>query len=62
MIYYPVALRKQKAYFQESDDKDFANTDRLLNEVISLPMHTELDEEQLKYITDAVLEFMSAES
>ncbi|WP_332033518.1 DegT/DnrJ/EryC1/StrS family aminotransferase [Kaistella sp.] len=62
MIYYPVALRKQKAYFQGSDDKDFANTDRLLNEVISLPMHTELDEEQLKYITDAVLEFMSAES
>lgn len=62
MIYYPVALRKQKAYFQESDDKDFANTDRLLNEVISLPMHTELDEEQLKYITDAVLEFMNAES
>ncbi len=62
MIYYPVALRKQKAYFQESDDKDFSNTDKLLGEVISLPMHTELDEEQLKYITDAVLEFMSAES
>ena len=62
MIYYPVALRKQKAYFQDSDDKDFSNTDKLLGEVISLPMHTELDEEQLKYITDAVLEFMSAES
>ncbi|ACU07052.1 pigmentation and extracellular proteinase regulator [Flavobacteriaceae bacterium 3519-10] len=59
MIYYPVALRKQKAYFQDSDDKDFEKTDRLLNEVISLPMHTELDDEQLKYITDAVLEFMS---
>ncbi|MET7037744.1 DegT/DnrJ/EryC1/StrS family aminotransferase [Elizabethkingia miricola] len=58
MIYYPVALRKQKAYFQESDDADFVNTDKLLDQVISLPMHTELDEEQLKYITDAVLEFM----
>ncbi|AYM99341.1 DegT/DnrJ/EryC1/StrS family aminotransferase [Chryseobacterium sp. 3008163] len=58
MIYYPVALRKQKAYFQESNDADFANTDKLLDQVISLPMHTELDEEQLKYITDAVLEFM----
>ena len=58
MIYYPVALRKQKAYFQESDDADFVNTDRLLGQVISLPMHTELEEEQLKYITDAVLEFM----
>ncbi|UFK97389.1 DegT/DnrJ/EryC1/StrS family aminotransferase [Kaistella faecalis] len=58
MIYYPVALRKQKAYFQDSDDKDFVNTDKLLGEVISLPMHTELDEEQQKYIADAVLEFM----
>jgi dTDP-4-amino-4,6-dideoxygalactose transaminase len=57
MIYYPVALRKQKAYFQESNDADFVNTDKLLDQVISLPMHTELDEEQLKYITDAVLEF-----
>lgn len=57
MIYYPVALRKQKAYFQESDPADFVNTDKLLDEVISLPMHTELDEEQLKYITDSVLEF-----
>lgn len=57
MIYYPVALRKQKAYFQESDPKDFVNTDQLLDQVISLPMHTELDDEQLKYITDAVLEF-----
>lgn len=59
MIYYPVALRKQKAYFQESNDEDFVNTDKLLEQVISLPMHTELDEEQLKYITDAVLEFMN---
>lgn len=57
MIYYPVALRKQKAYYQESNDADFVNTDKLLGEVISLPMHTELDEEQLKYITDAVLDF-----
>lgn len=57
MIYYPVALRKQKAYYQESNPADFINTDKLLDQVISLPMHTELDEEQLKYITDSVLEF-----
>lgn len=58
MIYYPVALRKQKAYFQESNPKDFVNTDKLLHQVISLPMHTELDEQQLKHITDSVLEFL----
>ena len=60
MIYYPVALRKQKAYFQASNDADFKNTDKLLDQVISLPMHTELDEEQLKYITESVLEFMNS--
>lgn len=59
MIYYPVALRKQKAYFQESNPEDFMNTDKLLDQVISLPMHTELDDEQLKYITDSVLEFLN---
>ena len=58
MIYYPVALRNQKAYFQKSNPKDFINTDKLLKQVISLPMHTELDEEQLRYITNTVLEFM----
>ena len=60
MIYYPVALRKQKAYFQASNDDNFKNTDKLLDQVISLPMHTELDEEQLKYITESVLEFMNS--
>ena len=59
MIYYPVALRKQKAYYQESNDADFVNTDKLLDQVISLPMHTELEEEQLKFIADSVLEFMN---
>ncbi|MDL1912990.1 MAG: DegT/DnrJ/EryC1/StrS family aminotransferase [Bergeyella sp.] len=57
MIYYPVPLRKQKAYRQDLEDKDFVNTDRLVDQVISLPMHTELDEEQLKYITDHIMEF-----
>lgn len=59
MIYYPVALRNQKAYFQESNAEDFVNTDKLTEQVISLPMHTELDEEQLNYITSSVLEFMN---
>lgn len=59
MIYYPVALRKQKAYYQDSNDADFVNTDKLLDQVISLPMHTELDEEQLTYITEQVLNFMN---
>ena len=47
-------MRKQKAYYQESNAADFVNTDKLLEQVISLPMHTELEEEQLKFITDFV--------
>ena len=60
MIYYPVAMHMQKAY-QDTRYKagDFPVTEMLCQSVISLPMHTELDEEQLKYITDAVLEFVN---
>jgi dTDP-4-amino-4,6-dideoxygalactose transaminase len=57
-IYYPVPLHAQKAFQQfEYDINGFPNTDYLCKNVLSLPMNTELDEEQLKYITDSVLEF-----
>ncbi|MBQ0148742.1 MAG: DegT/DnrJ/EryC1/StrS family aminotransferase [Flavobacteriaceae bacterium] len=60
MIYYPVPLRKQKAYNNgHYIDADFPNTDQLVQEVMSLPMHTELTEEQLVYITGAVKEFFA---
>lgn len=57
MVYYPVPLHMQKAY-QDSRYKagDFPVAERLANCVLSLPMHTELDEEQLAVITDAVKE------
>ncbi|NOJ75571.1 DegT/DnrJ/EryC1/StrS family aminotransferase [Empedobacter stercoris] len=58
MIYYPVPLRKQKAYDNgHYNDADFPHTNKLVEEVMSLPMHTELEEEQLVYITSAVREF-----
>lgn len=60
MIYYPIALRNQKAYFQESNPENFKNTDQLIEQVISLPMHTELDDEQLSYITESVFEFFKS--
>jgi UDP-2-acetamido-2-deoxy-ribo-hexuluronate aminotransferase len=60
MIYYPVPLHLQKA-FKESHYKsgDLPVTEALANDVISLPMHTEMDEEQLHYITKSVLEFVN---
>ena len=38
---------------------DFPVTEKLCASVISLPMHTELDQETLNYITDNVLEFLN---
>ena len=58
MIYYPVPLYKQKAFAHYWKRKSgFKTTEILCNEVISLPMHTEHNEETLKKITDAVVAF-----
>ena len=52
MLYYPVPLHLQKAYRNERyQEGDFPNAETLSQTVLSLPMHTELDEEQLEYIT-----------
>jgi dTDP-4-amino-4,6-dideoxygalactose transaminase len=57
MIYYPVPLHLQKAYISgRYKSGDFPVSERLSNQVISLPMHTELDEEQLAYIAGSLLE------
>lgn len=59
-IYYPVPLHKQKAYADERyNEEDFKVTNTLIDTVISLPMHTELDEEQLKFITNTINNFLS---
>jgi UDP-2-acetamido-2-deoxy-ribo-hexuluronate aminotransferase len=59
MIYYPVPLHLQKAYTDSRYKAgDFPVTEKLCATVISLPMHTELDVDTLKYITDSVLEFV----
>ena len=59
MIYYPVALHMQKAYIDPRyKEGDFPVTEMLCKSVISLPMHTELDEEQLNFITQTVLDFV----
>jgi dTDP-4-amino-4,6-dideoxygalactose transaminase len=60
MIYYPVPLHTQIAYkTPQMKHEDFEVTNALCESVFSLPMHTELTEEQLKFITDSVLEFVN---
>lgn len=57
-VYYPVPLHLQKAYNLNGYQKgDFPVTERLCDEVFSLPMHTELSNDQLQYITENVLQF-----
>lgn len=58
-VYYPIPLHLQKAYRDERyKEEDFPVTNQLVKEVISLPMHTELDDEQIDYIAKTVIDFI----
>ncbi len=58
MIYYPVPLHLQKAYNAYGYKKgDFPVAEKLAEQVISLPMHTELEKEQDSYITNKLKHF-----
>jgi len=58
-IYYPVPLHLQKAYIDPRYKRgDFPVTENLSKTVISLPIHTEFDDETLEYVTSSVLEFV----
>jgi dTDP-4-amino-4,6-dideoxygalactose transaminase len=60
MIYYPVPLHLQKAFMNLGYKKgDFPVSELLTSQVLSLPMHTELDEEQLNYITNNLAAFFN---
>ncbi len=60
MIYYPVPLHKQKAFLPIARQGGTLNvSETLAEQVLSLPMHTELDEEQQTYIINKVREFFS---
>ena len=59
-VYYPIPLHKQKAY-QDSryNEADFTVTNQLVQQVISLPMHTELEDDQIEFITSKIKEFIA---
>ena len=58
-IYYPIPLHQQKAYLDPRyKEVDFPVTNQLVQEVLSLPMHTELDEEQINFITKLIVDFV----
>ena len=58
MIYYPVPGHKQKMFAEFGlEDVNLPTTDWLTERVISLPIHTELEVEQLNFITTEFLNF-----
>lgn len=59
MIYYPIPLHKQKPYSGVNGTGSFKVTEKLCEQVISLPIHTEMELEQQEYIIDKVLEFVN---
>ncbi len=63
MVYYPGVIHLQEAYRYLGYKKgDFPVSEELAQTVLSLPMHTELREEHLEYITDSVKEFFHAKA
>lgn len=57
-IYYPVPLHLQPAFsYLKYSEGSFPIAERLSHQVISLPMHTELDEEQIGYIAKSIKKF-----
>lgn len=59
-VYYPIPLHKQKAYADSRYiEADFAVTNQLVKEVISLPMHTELNDEHIDYITSTIINYLN---
>lgn len=58
MVYYPGPLHIQEAYkYLGYTDKDFPVTTALCKEVLSLPMHPDMEQEQLDYIVLTILQF-----
>lgn len=63
MIYYPVPCHLQQAFsYLGHRQGDFPVSEQLCQQVISLPMHTELDEQQLDYITSNLISFVNSQA
>ena len=54
MIYYPIPIHRQKAYL---NNQTLENTEKLIDEVISLPIHTEIENSNQEYIIEKILNF-----
>ncbi|MCL4158843.1 UNVERIFIED_CONTAM: hypothetical protein GTU68_036676 [Idotea baltica] len=56
-IYYPIVANQQEAYKSKYAYQDTSVSNSLTKQVLSLPMHTELSEDQLDYICHSIFSF-----
>jgi UDP-2-acetamido-2-deoxy-ribo-hexuluronate aminotransferase len=60
MIYYPLPLHKQTAFIPYINKNSlFPVSESLCTDVISLPIHTEMKEEQLEYISNQIIQYLT---
>jgi dTDP-4-amino-4,6-dideoxygalactose transaminase len=58
-VHYPIPLHLQKAFAHlGKGEGEYPFSETVASEILSLPMHTELDEEQIEYIVRAIREFL----
>ncbi len=63
MVYYPGPLHKQEAYiFLGYGENDFPVTDSLCKQVLSLPMHPDMEQDQLDHITSSIINFFEKQN
>ena len=61
MVYYPVPMHLQEAFNEgKYSEGDFPVSEELCRSVLSIPMHTELSEEQLNYITETIKQYFAS--
>ncbi|WP_339850218.1 DegT/DnrJ/EryC1/StrS family aminotransferase [uncultured Dokdonia sp.] len=59
-VYYPIPLHSQKAYKDTRyNEADFPMTNAIVKDCISLPMHTELEDDQIAFITKTIIDFVN---
>lgn len=60
MIYYPIPLHLQKAYRQpDKGEGTFPVTEELSKNVLSLPIHTEMNPDECSYIIDTIVNYLN---
>ena len=59
-LHYPIPCHLQSVYFDPNDIYDLPNTEELASTLLSLPMHPDVSEDDVKFICDKIKEFFDS--